>query len=227
MLFVNDKPRERLLKVGAENLSDTELLAIILRTGGEKNSVTQLAGKILSDFDGLNGLVNADTVQLCNVKDVGATKAATIKAVCEIGLRISMSPATTTLSVRKPEDIFRYVKKDYYKKNKEYLYLISLDNRNKLVSKDLVSIGTLNETMIHPREIYKTAFMKNAASIILVHNHPSGDPTPSEDDIKVTKKIAEAGNLLGITLMDHIIVSDNGYISIKAFDLIKCSRPTK
>lgn len=208
-----------MLNKGAESLSDTELLAIVLRTGGENNSVLELAGKILKKFGGLKGLLNADITQIQTLKDVGTTKAVTLKAVCEIALRISMEEKSGDLSIRKPEEVFRFLKKDFFEKNKEYLYLLSLDSRNKIISKDLISIGTLNETLIHPREIFKTALLKNAAGIILAHNHPSGDTSPSMEDLKVTEQVAKAGNIIGVNFIDHVIVSNTGFLSIKSLGI--------
>ena len=215
----NEKPREKMAAHGPSTLSDSELLAIVLRSGGKDGSAIDLARKILKEFGGLKGLANSEIEQLTKIKDVGIAKATSVKAACEIALRIDNKMEIENSEIKKPEDVFSTVKKDTFARNKEQLFLLSLNSRNRLISKDLISIGTLNETLIHPREVFKTALSKNAASIILVHNHPSNDSGPSTDDIKVTERIAKAGITIGIPLIDHVIVCDNGYTSLKSLNL--------
>ena len=187
----NDLPRERLAALGTEALSDIELLSIILGAGGKNESVFELSSKILSDLHGFKGLYKTDYYKLISFKNVGKAKAASIKAVCEISKRIFTEKELTKININKPKDVYESVKKFFYNKEKEHLYLISLDSRNRLISTDLISIGTVNETLVDPREIFKSALEKNAVSIILVHNHHSGDANPSEDDIKITERIHE------------------------------------
>ncbi|MFA6981807.1 MAG: DNA repair protein RadC [Patescibacteria group bacterium] len=214
-----NKPRERLLSNGETSLSDVELLAIVLGSGGVKNSALDLANLILNKFDGFRGLLNADVVKLMEMKDIGMAKACCIKAMCEISMRMHFHQDNQRMKIISPKDVFNCVRKDLFSKNKECLYLLSLDSQKKLISKDLISVGTLNESLVHPREVFEKAFSKNAAYIILVHNHPSLDATPSKDDIEVTKRIARGGVTLGVALIDHVIVTDNGFSSLKALNL--------
>lgn len=218
-LIITDKPRERLILQGASALSDSELLAIILRSGGPKNSAIDLARKILKEFGGLKELINVDVNQLITFKNIGVAKATSIKSVCEIALRINLSMEEKRLEIKNPEDVFQLTRKEFFAQKKEHLYMISIDSRNRYICKNLISVGTINETLIHPREVYRQALLNNAVSIVLVHNHPSNDPTPSIEDIKVTERLAKAGVSLGIALVDHIIVSDNSFVSIKSLNI--------
>ncbi len=214
------KPRERLLHSGPASLSDIELLAIILGSGGKNVSVLELASIILKKFDGFKGLINADIQELKNFKNVDLAKASAIKACCEIGLRINRNKDETKRLIQKPADIHEILLPYLYQKAQEHLYLISLDSRNRVISKDLVTVGTVNETLFHPREIFRLALQKNASSIALAHNHPSGDSTPSTEDIRVTHRTAKAGAQLGIALLDHVIITDHSFTSIKSMNLL-------
>lgn len=210
-----DKPRERLVNIGTQALSDLELLAIILGSGSNKESVLSLAGRVLRGFGGLRGLCDVDIHQLLAVSGIGLAKAASIKAVCEISLRMQTSTLNKKLTITKPLDVFVAVKRNLYGKKKEYLYLLSLDARSNLVAMNLISIGTITEALVHPREVFKQALLKDAVSIVLVHNHPSGDPTPSKQDVLLTKRIATVGISLGVPLIDHIICCDDSFLSLK------------
>ncbi|MBI2620831.1 DNA repair protein RadC [candidate division WWE3 bacterium] len=214
-----DRPRERLVIKNAASLSNAELLAIVLRSGGQNNSALMLSQVLLKEFGGLKGFFDASLEQLISVKDIGLTKAVTLKAVCELALRIDAGEEEERLGVKNPGDVFKVVRKDLFAQKREHLYILSLDTRNVLLSKDLVSVGTVNETLVHPREVFRQALLRNAVSIILVHNHPSGDPTPSNDDILLTDKIAKAGKDVGIALVDHVVVCDDSFISIKGMKL--------
>ena len=220
----SEKPRERLVSIGPPSLSDSELLAIILRTGGRKVSVLELARRILLEFECFAGLAKTSLEQLTEIKYVGLAKAITIKAMCEIALRINLVGEERSSIRKTPEDIYRLLKKDLFGEGKEILYLVSLDSRNRVIAKDLISVGTVSETIVHPREIYRQALSRNAVSIVLVHNHPSQDIKPSTEDILVTEKVIKAGKLMGISLVDHVVVSDNDYCSLKALNLFKVSR---
>lgn len=217
----NDKPRERLEIHGANVLTDAELLALVLRSGGKHTSVLLLAQQILSTFDGFKGLLHTEIKELTNFKNIGYAKACSLKAACEIALRIRDNETQKpTETINSPETIYKLIRKDFYAKSKEMLCVISLNIRNKVIAKDIVSVGSLNETIVHPREIFKLAMSKNAAAIILVHNHPSGDPTPSLEDIKITQRIYKAGLDIGISLIDHLIVTDTSYKSLKSLGLL-------
>jgi DNA repair protein RadC len=210
-----------MVNFGAQALSDSELLAIILRSGGRQESAIQIAQQLLKNFGGFKELAETDIKQLINYKNIGVAKACAIKAACEISLRVSFSINTEKICINKPKDIFELLRKDFFNKKQEHLYMISMDSRNKLITKDLISVGTLNETLIHPREIFKKALAINASSIALAHNHPSGDPTPSSEDISVTQRIAKIGIEMGIPLLDHIIIAEDTFVSIKALNLFE------
>ena len=216
-----DRPRERLAALGGEALSDIELLSIILGSGGKNESVFELSAKILSGLKGFKGLYKTDYSRLISIKNIGKAKASSIKASCEIAKRIFTEKETTKININKPKDVYETVKRFFFNKEKEHLYLLALDSRNKLISIDLISIGTVNETLVHPREIFKSALEKNAVSIILVHNHPSGDANPSQDDIKITERIHKAGMNIGIALLDHLIVTNTSWVSLKSLNLLE------
>jgi len=217
-----EKPREKLIEKGAENLTDTELLAIIIRSGGKNNPATNLSRELLSKFGGIKNLLSADIAELTNFKNIDIAKATAIKAVEEISKRYLNPPKEEDINIKTPKDVYEIVRKDVLNKEQEYLFLVCLDSRNKLISKDILSKGTINETLIHPREIFKKALMKNACSIILIHNHPSNKSDPSEEDIKVTKRIFKAGIEMGIPLVDHLVVTNTGFVSMRAQNLISC-----
>lgn len=216
-----EKPRERLAELGTRSLSDSELLAIVLRSGGKGESALSLAQNLLNKYEGFYGLNSASLEHLMEIKNIGFAKATSIKALCEIAIRLSNLPEKKTVTIKTPKEVFRLVKKDLYGKKREELILICLDTRNKFISKDRVSVGTINETLIHPREVFRQALLRNAVSIILVHNHPSQESSPSSEDILLTEKIAKAGKLLGIALVDHVIVCDREFCSLKALGIFK------
>ncbi len=215
-----EKPREKLIDKGAENLTDVELLAIVLRSGGKDKSATNLARELLEKFDGLKPLLSADVKELTGFKYINTAKATTIKALEEISKRFFYQENKEEKYVKTPKDVYDIVRKDILNKEQELLFLITLDSRNKLISKDIISKGTINETLIHPREIFKKALVKNAYSIILVHNHPSNKSEPSDEDIKVTRRIFKAGIDMGIPLTDHLVVTNSDFTSMKAQNLI-------
>lgn len=215
-----EKPREKMISKGAENLTDIELIAIVLRSGGKNKSAVNLSRDMLTKFKGIKGLFSADIEELTSFKNVNLAKATSIKAVEELSKRYLYPANSRDKYIKTPKDAYEIIKGDIYNKDQEYLYLLTLDTRNKLISKDLVSKGTINETLIHPREIFKKALAKNACSIILIHNHPSNKPDPSDEDIRVTKRIFKAGVNIGIPLTDHLIVTNNDFVSMKAQNLM-------
>jgi DNA repair protein RadC len=220
-----EKPREKLEKFGAANLTDAELLALLIRSGGKETSAVELARTVLSRYETLTGLVGVDLLQLKQIKHIDIAKAAAIVSTIEIALRIK--DETSSLfgeSIDKPEHIVKLLKKDLYKKSRENLFLISLNSRNKLIAKDLISIGTINETLLSPREIFRQALIRNAVAIVLAHNHPSDDPTPSDDDILATQKVAQISRETGLIFLDHIVIADNSFISMKALGVLKNSQ---
>jgi len=218
-LPVTERPRERLSQLGVEALSTQEIISLILGRGTAGESVTVLAQKLLSTFGNIKNMAAASLEELLKIKGIGPAKAAQIKAAFEIGKRLETSTEELNPLITTPESIIRQIKPSLKGKKKEHFVLISLDTRNHLINKQTVSIGSLDSSIVHPREVFKEALIASAASVIFIHNHPSGDPSPSEDDIALTKRLAEAGKILGIAVLDHIIICDNAYVSMKARNL--------
>ena len=214
-----ERPRERLVKFGEHALSAQELLQVILGRGIAGESVTVTAQKLLSQFGSLQKLSEASVEELSSVKGIGPAKATQIKAVFEIGRRIStQTPSYKSKELTDPKKVYQLIKsklKDYHK---EHFYIIALNSRNHSIAE--VSVGSLDASVVHPREVFAEAIKNKAASVIFAHNHPSGDPEPSEDDLVTTKQLTEAGKILGIEVVDHIIVTKNSYFSFKDGNLI-------
>lgn len=212
---INERPRERMIEYGPESLSNTELLAILLRTGSQNESVFSLAHKVLSELQGLQNLYDITIEELTRIKGVGPAKAIQIKAALELGKRAARISTQEKMTIRSPRDVSNYLMEDMRFLKQEHFVALLLDTKNNIVSKETITVGILNSSLIHPREIFKPAIKKSISSIIVVHNHPSGDPTPSKEDIEVTKRIYEAGKILGIELLDHVIIGDYKYFSLK------------
>jgi DNA repair protein RadC len=209
-----ERPRERLARLGAESLSDTELLSAIIGTGSNRIPVHVLAGQLLSHFNGLRSMLEADWLELVAFPGVGRAKAAQIKAAFELGRRVGRLDRER-FTVRCPRDVADYLMDRLRFHLKEHFMVLHLDTKNQVIGEEVVSIGSLNASIVHPREIFKTALKRSAASIICAHNHPSGDPAPSREDIEVTARLVEAGKLLGVDVLDHIIIGDNRFSSLK------------
>ncbi|MCK5699108.1 MAG: DNA repair protein RadC [Candidatus Aenigmarchaeota archaeon] len=214
-----EMPRERLLKYGPEALSLSELLAIIIRCGTRDENVLDLSRRILSEFD-ISQLQDITVGQIKKFKGIKNAKAAQIIAVFEIAKRVSTTRQPFKLKIENSKDIRDYLMPKMKNLKKEHLIGLYLDTRNNLIKEETISIGTLNSSLIHPREIFRSAVIEACASVILVHNHPSGDPTPSKDDITVTKKIIQASEVIGIELLDHVIIGNERYVSLKEDGLI-------
>ncbi|RDV22122.1 JAB domain-containing protein [Parageobacillus toebii] len=209
------RPRERLLSSGPESLADHELLAILLRTGTKEESVLQLAHRLLKHFEGLRLLKDATIEEITSIKGIGTTKAVQILAAIELGRRISRLSYNERYVIRSPEDGAKYVMEDMRFLSQEHFVAIYLNTKNQVIHRKTIFIGSLNASIVHPREVFKEAIKRSAASIICVHNHPSGDPTPSREDIDVTKRLAERGRIIGIELLDHLIIGDQKFVSLK------------
>ncbi len=206
-----DRPREKLLAYGPNKLSTSELLAILLRTGTAGLNAVEVGRNLLRRF-GIKGLATASVSDLSQTLGVGTVKALEIVAALELGRRaLHQKQAALLLS---PAEVFAELK-DIIPLKKEHCLVFYLDTVHQIIKREVVAIGILNASLIHPREIFEPAVRQVAAEIIIAHNHPSGDPTPSENDIILTKRLAEAGQILGITLLDHVIVGARGYISLK------------
>ena len=212
----SERPRERLQKLGVAVLSAQEILALILGRGVAGESVMVTAQMLLSQFGSLKGIASASVEELVRIKGVGVAKASQIKAACELANRLEgYSEAGEKPVVKTPDDVASLVKGRLRGKKKEHFLTLLLDTRNQLIKVAEVSVGSLDTSIVHPREVFKEAISASAASVIFVHNHPSGDPKASEDDIKLTKRLAEAGGIVGIDVLDHIIVCDKNYLSLK------------
>lgn len=215
-LLTEEKPREKLVKIGAENLTECELISIILGSGTKDKSVIDMSRDLLNKYENISNLTAQEIQELTRNKGVGLSRACSIKVLFEISKRINfLHEKGAKKAVKTPLDAYTVIKPYIMGKNQEHLYLICLDSRGNMISKDLITKGTINETLIHPREIFSKALSRNAVSIILVHNHPSGTADPSDDDIKVTKRIAKAGKEIGIKIVDHIIATNTNYVSLK------------
>ncbi|MCB8966527.1 MAG: DNA repair protein RadC [Chloroflexota bacterium] len=210
-----ERPRERLLQVGAQAVSTAELLAIILRTGSGGENVLRLAERLLSQFQDLAGLARASVAELTNVKGVGPAKAVEIKAALEIGRRLMASAPQERPRVTSPSDAANLLMSEMMFLEQEHLRLILLDTRNRVLNTPTIYIGSLNTSVVRIGELFRAAIKENAAAFIVAHNHPSGDPSPSPEDVNVTKQIVQAGKLLDIELLDHIIIGHQRYVSLK------------
>ncbi len=217
-LPVFERPDEKLIKYGADKLSDAELLAIIIRTGSLKERSVEVAMKVLTlhpQASGLLGLFRLSLPELTRVNGIGTVKALQILAVAELTKRMAKASTTDSLYFQSPESIADYYMQDMRNLEVEKVILVLLNSKSKLIKEMDISLGTVNSSLLSPREIFIEALKYKAVHIILVHNHPSGDPSPSNADLLITKRIEEVGILLGIKLMDHVIIGDNKYISLK------------
>lgn len=208
-----ERPRERLLRYGVNNLSNEELLSIILRCGTNNKSVKELSSDIIKEFNGICNLKDATINKLTKVSGMGLSKSMVIIAMIELCKRIYFSSDNNIIKLNNPKSIFEYTKYLFNDKNQELFYCLYFNNKQQLVGKELLFIGTVNRSITHPREIFKYAYLYSATSVICLHNHPSGDVTPSSEDILFTKSIVEIGLIQKIPVIDHIIVSNNNYYS--------------
>jgi len=210
-----ERPRERLQKFGPEALSAQELLALVIGRGIPKKSVMNIAQELLVKFGNVKAISQATIEELSQIKGIGLAKAAQLKACFELGKREELEPEFKNYDIKDPESVVKAIRASIRDKAKEHFKLILLNPRNKIIGISTISIGTLNASLVHPREVFKDAIVHSAASVVLAHNHPSGDPEPSEDDIKITNKLVESGRILGIEVIDHIIIGKNNFCSFK------------
>lgn len=211
-----ERPREKLEKYGPEKLSNSELLAILLRIGAKGVNVVELSNKILKQFSGA-GLAKASVAELKKTFGLGAAKACEISACFELGRRLLQNKQSALLL--SPKDVWDELK-DIRDHKKEHFVMFFLDSRNQEIKREIISVGSLNANLVHPREVFEPAIQHSAAQIIVAHNHPSGDPEPSNEDIALTKRLTEAGKILGIEIIDHVVVAKDGHASLKERGLL-------
>jgi DNA repair protein RadC len=209
-----DRPRNRLLKGGAASLSNPELLSLILGTGSVQENAIALSQRVLSQFD-LKQLSAISMPQLMKIHGIKSGKAAQIVACFELARRLEMFDSSPKFKINSPEDVYRRLYPAMRESKKEHFMELCLDTKNQVIREDTISIGSLNANIVHPREVFRTALIESAAHIIVAHNHPSGDPTPSREDIDITKKLVETGNIMGINVIDHVIIGDGRHFSMK------------
>lgn len=211
---IEERPRERLVNLGVENLSNEELLAILLKSGTKNMSVKLLASNILKQLDSINDLKDITLETLMKIKGIKKAKACELLASIELGKRINQKISNINqIKIIDSNSVFEYYKNILGDKKQEYFYCIYLNTKNQIIKDKLLFVGTINESLVHPREIFKEAYLLSASSIICIHNHPSGNITPSKNDILITKQLKEVGMLLGINLIDHIIIGKDEYFS--------------
>lgn len=214
-LPLEERPRERLLRFGAEAITSAELIAIILGSGMKGMPVMQLAQEIVMRFGSMQELSEATIEELCTIKGLGQAKALQLKAAFSLGSRLTRKTNGAKYRIEHPVHAYHLVKDELEKERRELIVVILQDIKGCAICHQVVAIGTLSNALVHPREVFYPAIRHNAASLILVHNHPSGDPTPSPQDIELTAEIVKAGRLMSIPVNDHLIVGHQGYVSLR------------
>lgn len=210
-----DRPRERMLKFGSSHLSNQELLAILLGTGTKHESVMALSNRVLMHFEGLNLLRDATIEELTAIKGIGNAKGVLVLSAIELGKRMNEYKPEERYVIRSPEDGADYVMEEMRTLNQEHFVTLFLNTKNQIIHRQTIFIGSLNASIVHPREVFREAVKRSAASIIVAHNHPSGDPTPSQEDIHVTRRLVESGKMIGIELLDHLVIGNRKFVSLK------------
>ena len=218
---VSERPREKMITHGCQSLSNAELLAIVLSTGTKDKTAIDLARGILNmSNEGLRTLTNCTMEELMQIKGIGLAKASQIIAAVELGKRIALTTNVNNYKIQGPEDISNLLMEEMRYLNKEIFNIILLNTKNNVIAIENISIGSLNASIVHPREVFNIAIKRSSSAIILAHNHPSGDPKPSTEDINITKRLIEAGTIIGINVLDHIIIGDGIYFSMKEKEII-------
>jgi DNA repair protein RadC len=218
------RPRERLERSGPGSLSNQELLAIILSTGstagGKKYTAIDLATQLLKKFESLKGIAQADFEQLKEVSGIGPAKACQVMAAFELGRRVAIFSGDSKPVIRHPTDVFEYFSTHMSLLTREEFLVVVLDTKNRLIKYEFISKGTLNASIVHPRDVFRVAIIHSAAAVILLHNHPSGDPTPSQEDLDLTRRLVEVGKLMGINVLDHLVIGGAKFVSMKEMRLL-------
>jgi DNA repair protein RadC len=212
-----ERPREKLLQMGATALSEAELLALILGSGDAASgrSALDLGRELLLEFNGLRTLADASCLELQRVKGIGPAKATCLKAALELAGRVQVKnrPLESFTRFTSASQVFEHLNYEFRDRHKEYFMALLLDGKNRIIKRVQISEGSLNQSIVHPREVFNVAVRESAAAMILLHNHPTGDPTPSPEDLEVTRRLSEAGQLMGIKVLDHIIIGDGAFYS--------------
>jgi DNA repair protein RadC len=219
------RPRERLLEAGEDHLSDVELLAIIIRNGSGKETALDLAARLLSTYGNFRSLADCTAGELTRVNGIGPAKAAQIKAALAIARRYASERLEPGTVVSGSQQLFDYMRQKLRGLKKETFYSLMLDTKHRVIRQEQVAVGSLNESVVHPREVFKSAIRESAARVVFVHNHPSGNPEPSPQDRRLTARLCQAGELVGIQVLDHIIVGDDGYFSFAEHGLLATPAP--
>jgi DNA repair protein RadC len=215
-----ERPRERMLRSGAQALSNAELLAILLRTGTVNESAISLAQRLLVEAGGLRKLLEMDVSQLTALKGIGNAKALQVQAGIELGKRLMRTAQPETVTIRSPRDVALLLSEELRYLQKEHFVCLFLNTKNHVIGQETLSIGSLDASIVHPREVFRAAIKRSSASLICVHNHPSGDPTPSPEDVDITRRLVEAGSIIGIEVLDHVIIGDVKNSSLKELGLM-------
>jgi DNA repair protein RadC len=210
-----ERPRERMKRYGAQALSHAELLAILLRTGTVAESAVSLAQRLLKECGSLRNLTDMTIEQLVSIKGIGIAKAMQIKAGIELGRRLSRSAMEEAPVIRNPQDAANLLMEELRYLKKEHFVCLFLNTKNQVIGQETLSIGSLNASIVHPREVFRAAIQKGCASILCAHNHPSGDPAPSPQDLEITERLVQAGKIIGIDVLDHLIIGDRTFVSLK------------
>lgn len=204
-----------MMRLGAEALSHAELLAILLRTGSRRESAVHLAQRVLQDSGGLRRFAERSWDELTHIPGIGPAKALELQASLELGRRVARSRLPEAALIAGPQDAADLLMEELRRLREEHFVVLFLNTKNRVIGRQTLSIGSLNASIVHPREVFRAAIRRSSASILCAHNHPSGDPTPSPEDKQLTRRLAEAGELVGIELLDHIVIGDNRFVSLK------------
>ncbi|MCF7925902.1 MAG: DNA repair protein RadC [Candidatus Izimaplasma sp.] len=215
-----ERPREKMLQFGKQALSNVELIAIILRTGYQQKNVLELSKTIAYQKETLKDVALMSIEELCDIKGVGPSKAIQLLAAFELGKRTAQEVSKEQLVLSSPESIYSYIKHDIANQNQEHFIALFFTTKGALIKHETLFIGTLNSAVVHPRVLFKKAVLHSAASFVVCHNHPSGDPTPSQNDLKITKTIKENATMMAIVFMDHVIIGKDKYFSFKEKGLL-------
>lgn len=220
-MVISERPRERIINKGINTLSNSELLAVVLQSGFKDESAIVLGQKVIQILDhGLQDLSFTTYEELIAIKGIGPAKACQILSAIELGKRVSLEKRPMLGKINSPSTVVEFFQNQLRHLNKEEFIVVFLNTKNIISSYEVISIGSLNASVVHPREVFNRAIKKSAAAILLVHNHPSGNPTPSKEDEAITKRLSEVGQIIGIRVLDHLIISDDQYFSFKEMEMM-------